>query len=411
MSSTERNKRVVYFQYTNPAAYPPLERSTRLLADAGWDVLVLGLVRPGMEVLTFPQHARITERYTFNATTGWRLRLHYAWFVAWVIGWTLRWRARWVYASDLLSCPVALLLSMLPGIHIVYHEHDEPAVRQGAIARAQRLARRTLARRADMRVLPNAERAQVFERTLGGRKPTFRVWNCPSRTEVAPPRNQRAGSNGTLRLVYSGSVTPERLPLTFLEGMARRRTRVRLRVVGYATIGHPRYIEELKAVAARLGIASDVEFPGVLPRGRLPEVWDAADVGLALNPMRPSSNNSRWMVGASNKPFDYMANGLALIVSDLPDWRTAFVVSGFGIACNPDDPISVANALEWLADHTAETRAMGERGRQQIASQWNYERQFGPVTELLDRLDQPEAPFRMRGDRCSRLIRYQGPPD
>src|SRR5262252_4188469 len=115
-----RRKRIVYIQYTNPAAYPPLERSTRLLADAGWDVLVLGLLRPGTEVLRFPRHPRITERYTFNATTGWRLRLHYVWFFVWVIGWTLRWRARWVYASDLLSCPVALLLGLLPGIGILY---------------------------------------------------------------------------------------------------------------------------------------------------------------------------------------------------------------------------------------------------------------------------------------------------
>ena len=32
-------KRVVYVQYTNPAAYPPLEHSSRILADAGWQVL------------------------------------------------------------------------------------------------------------------------------------------------------------------------------------------------------------------------------------------------------------------------------------------------------------------------------------------------------------------------------------
>src|SRR5262249_28038145 len=103
------DKRIVYFMYTNPAAYPPLERSSRLLADEGWSVLVLGLLRPGTEALRFPPHARVTERYTFNATSGWLLRLHYAWFAAWVIGSTLRWRARWIYASDLLACPVALL--------------------------------------------------------------------------------------------------------------------------------------------------------------------------------------------------------------------------------------------------------------------------------------------------------------
>jgi hypothetical protein len=30
-------KRVLYLQYTNPAGYPPLEHSSGILADSGWD--------------------------------------------------------------------------------------------------------------------------------------------------------------------------------------------------------------------------------------------------------------------------------------------------------------------------------------------------------------------------------------
>src|SRR5262245_43066484 len=136
-----RDNRIVYVQYTNPAAYPPLEHSSQLLAEAGWDVLVLGLLRPGTEVLRFPPHRRITERYLFNATTGWRLRLHYAWYAMWVIFLTVRWRAHWVYASDILSCPVALLLGLVPGLKILYHEHDEPAARTGIFAAGQQRLR------------------------------------------------------------------------------------------------------------------------------------------------------------------------------------------------------------------------------------------------------------------------------
>ena len=170
--SVSTRKRIVYVQYTNPAAYPPLERSSRLLADDGWEVLVLGLLRPGTEALRFPPHPHISERYAFNATTGWRLRLHYAWFVVWVLCWTLRWRARWVYASDLLACPMALLSVFCPAFAILYHEHDEPAPRRGVFARAQRLVRQLASRRADLRVLPNAERAHFFEQTVCGGKPT-----------------------------------------------------------------------------------------------------------------------------------------------------------------------------------------------------------------------------------------------
>src|SRR5258706_9818951 len=112
--------RIAYIQYTNPALYPPLEHSSRLLADASWDVLFLGT---GAEGLRFPHHERITVKEIPFRSAGWRQKLHYAWFALWILFWTIRWRPAWVYASDSLSCPVALALSYLPGIRVAYHEH------------------------------------------------------------------------------------------------------------------------------------------------------------------------------------------------------------------------------------------------------------------------------------------------
>ena len=91
------------------------------------------------------------------------------------------------------------------------------------------------------------------------------------------------------------------------------------------------------------------------------------------------------MAGASNKPFDYLACGLALLVSDLPDWRKMFVEPGYGLACNPNDTDSIAAQLRWFLKHPAETREMGERGRQRILTEWNYERQFAAVVEVIQK--------------------------
>ena len=62
-----------------------------------------------------------------------------------------------------------------------------------------------------------------------------------------------------------------------------------------------------------------------------------AHIGLSLMPLKTGDLNMNHMTGASNKPFDYMAAGLALLVSDLPDWTRMFVEPGFGFACNPAD--------------------------------------------------------------------------
>ena len=89
------------------------------------------------------------------------------------------------------------------------------------------------------------------------------------------------------------------------------------------------------------------------------------------------------MTGASNKPFDYLACGVPLLVSDLPEWRETFVAPGYALACNTDDPHSIAEALRWFVEHPEETRQMGERGRERILNEWNYENQFQNVLERM----------------------------
>jgi glycosyltransferase involved in cell wall biosynthesis len=89
------------------------------------------------------------------------------------------------------------------------------------------------------------------------------------------------------------------------------------------------------------------------------------------------------MVGASNKPFDCLASGLPLLVPDLEDWRRLYVAPGYALACDPEDPESIAAALEWLLTHPSERWQMGERGRQRVLDEWNYERQFAHVYAAL----------------------------
>jgi glycosyltransferase involved in cell wall biosynthesis len=93
--------------------------------------------------------------------------------------------------------------------------------------------------------------------------------------------------------------------------------------------------------------------------------------------------NMRCMTGASNKAFDYMAAGLPLIVSDLPDWRALFVTCGHALPADPRNPDSIAKALKTLIDNPKLRREMGKRNRDRIAAEWNYETQFAPVLEML----------------------------
>jgi glycosyltransferase involved in cell wall biosynthesis len=113
------------------------------------------------------------------------------------------------------------------------------------------------------------------------------------------------------------------------------------------------------------------------------ELCATCDVGLSLLPLHIADINLENMIGASNKPFDYLACGLAVLVSRLPGWREQFVDTGYGLDCDPSDADSVAAALQQFYDHPEKVRAMGERGRQRILSEWNYEAQFQPMFQFL----------------------------
>ena len=93
----------------------------------------------------------------------------------------------------------------------------------------------------------------------------------------------------------------------------------------------------------------------------------------------------RHMTGASNKAFDYLAVGVAVLVSDLPDWRAFYVDPGYAFACDPNRADSIAVALQRFLDDPARMRAMGERGRQRVLTDWNYENLFAPVMREMER--------------------------
>jgi len=90
------------------------------------------------------------------------------------------------------------------------------------------------------------------------------------------------------------------------------------------------------------------------------------------------------MTGASNKPFDYMACGNALLVSDQPDWTKMFVAPGYGLACDPEDSESIASALRTLLEQPIKRTAMGQLGRERIINDWSYEKQFAPLLGIVE---------------------------
>jgi len=392
--------RVLYVQYTNPGAYPPLVRGAQLLAEAGASVLMLGTRIAGLDALDVKPSEAIDVRLLPPATDGWRLKAHYARYVAWVAREGAAWRPDWIYASDVLAAPVALALASITRARLVYHEHDAPSPEHASWAIKRCLAaRRRVVRRADLVLTPNAERSAALSRTVGGGRPVLTVWNCPRRP--ARDTSERRPSD-TLRVVFRGSINPDRLPMSVIHALARVHGDVTLDVASYETAGSRGYVAELQSLAQRLGIDSRVRSLGTVPERELAAVCEASDIGLALMPAESRDENMRHMTGASNKVFEYLVYGVVPLVSGLADWRAEFVDPGVALACDPRDAESIATALAWAATHRGELCAIAARGRQRLLADWNYETQFAPVLRALSGSGETEPSGTLHAEaRCA----------
>src|SRR4029077_10472038 len=98
--------RIIYVQYTNPAGYPPLEHSSRILAERGWKVLFLGIGAHGADALEFPPHPKIEVKRGRFCRRWLVQKLNFLTLNLWVLLTAVRWKPKWIYAFDVLAFPV-----------------------------------------------------------------------------------------------------------------------------------------------------------------------------------------------------------------------------------------------------------------------------------------------------------------
>ncbi|HEY2957427.1 MAG TPA: glycosyltransferase [Actinomycetota bacterium] len=168
------------------------------------------------------------------------------------------------------------------------------------------------------------------------------------------PDGDRPAGARPLLVGYVGRLTPEKGVDVLLRAAAGQPA-WSLRIVGD---GPAR--EELRRLAAGLGLARRVEFTAALPHHRLPELYRTIDV-LAV----PSRPTPRWQEQFCRVAVEAMASGVPVVASasgSLPE-----VVGDAGVLVPAGDPAALAAALLDLAERPARRRELGDRGRRRSA--------------------------------------------
>lgn len=139
-------------------------------------------------------------------------------------------------------------------------------------------------------------------------------------------------------VLHQGALAPRRGCETAVRALALLPGDVRLVFLGDAW---PGYAGEVERLAAELGLADRVHLLPSVPIAELLGHTRDADVGLSL--LQGDSDNHR--LALPNKVFEYVAAGVPVVVSDLPELRALVDRHAIGACCDPASPESLAAAI------------------------------------------------------------------
>jgi glycosyltransferase involved in cell wall biosynthesis len=269
-----------------------------------------------------------------------------------------------VHANDLDTLAASWLIARRARARLVYDAHELYSEFEPAPPRIYRActswAERVLARRADAVVTVSDPIADELVRRLRlGRRPLV-VLNCPSLAEVPPPELPEVESM-PLRAVYQGTLGPGRELADLLAIVAAApEVRFTLRIPGVDQ-------EELFVAAAGLpnvSIAAPVAPDDVI------RAIEGEQVGLIFD--QPVTRNGE--LSLPNKLFEYLAAGLAVVVSDLEVLGQFAEREDVGLAV-AGGPEGIAAALMDLARDPARLASFRRKAAAASRDRFNAEAQ------------------------------------
>ena len=188
---------------------------------------------------------------------------------------------------------------------------------------------------------------------------------------MAPAQPCRHGEPGTFRAYwFSQTIGLDRGLQSFIQAMARAKTRITLDIRGGNRWGHG---DRLIDIARQLGIADRVNLLPMTPPGEMVRAAAAYDIGLSLE--TDVSDNRRLCL--TNKIFTYLLAGVPVLLSDTPAQRALAPQLGAAArVISLTDPDGMAVTLDRLAgspDARAEASASAWRlGRERY--NWDVEK-------------------------------------
>ena len=244
-----------------------------------------------------------------------------------------------------------------------YSEDLLPAARRCRPLPLLRTLERELLHRAVYVSTTSQALADALHRTYAGQPPHVVLNAFPRQTLP-----ERIGLNATPSFFwFSQTIGPGRGLEPFLEAWAKTRQPSRVVLLGNASASYRNRLIRLLPEARRAG----VEFLEPVSPLALPAVIARHDIGLALEPTTPPSRN----LTITNKFFQYLNAGLAIVASDTAGQREGFAAApDIGEIVSLADPATLAPRLDALLGDPIRLSGMKAASRRAVATRLGWDK-------------------------------------
>jgi glycosyltransferase involved in cell wall biosynthesis len=277
-----------------------------------------------------------------------------------------------VHANDIATLIPGYLAARLSGVALVYDTHEYAVgvpYRKAVWAWLAATIERLLIRRCDAVITVSDGIAERLQARYGLAERPVVVRNVPDLPPPNPgtaPDLRREMEIGEAPLVlHQGAVADGRGGGNLVRAVAQMDS-AHLLFLG----ADGAFADSLRELGIRLGLDGRLHFYPPVALAELLSYTSQADVGVSL--LEDTCENHR--LALPNKLFEYLAAGLPVVVSDLPEMRRLVGDRSVGWTTDPGDPADIARVLE-LALADRDDPALQERVRAAAAElNWPHER-------------------------------------
>jgi glycosyltransferase involved in cell wall biosynthesis len=302
-----------------------------------------------------------------------------------------------VHAHDAAMLAPGLIGARLSGAALVYDSHELATgvgYRSPWWARLVAGLERFVVPRCDAVITVSDGIAEVLERRHRLTRRPAVVRNL-SALSVAGPGGLRGrmGIDATVPLVlHQGAPAPDRGCELLVAAVAA------LPGVHLAFLGDPEpgYGERLAREVAHRGVSDRVVALASVPLGGLLAHTAEADVGVTL--LQDTCENHR--LALPNKLFEYVAAGVPVVASDLPEIARLVADYGIGWCAAPGDEAALADALATALSARGDPELA--RRLQDASAELTWTREQARLLAVYDELGGPGRPRRGRRPRVPR---------